>query len=259
LQEEVHLRLRAIGYLCMGLMTPSFPIRAQVAEPILTKFALPFGPDAGSVKLDFERGIGHAAGTSQLIPEGTLEMGVRDRLEILVRFPLLRVPLQPRGTVIGGGKLVLGVRYLLAGGADRRYAVSVEGVVEAPTGDSRLVGNATQVAPTVLADWRPASRLSVHSNLAFIRSIGGSGSSVAFLEYSNAITWAATSHFVPGFELVGSTNTITGRTEVVAMPELILRAGPHLEWKAGLQVGLNAETPDLELRVQAAWFWGRRQ
>jgi hypothetical protein len=33
----------------------------------------------------------------------------------------------------------------------------------------------------------------------------------------------------------------------------------HLEWKAGLQLGLNAETPELGLRVQLSWSWGKRR
>ena len=152
----------------------------------------------------------------------------------------------------------LGVRYLLTGGADRPYAVSVQAIVEAPTGDTRLVRNATQVMPAVLELWRPMSQVVVYSNLTFDHSIGGTGPSVAFLEYKSAVTWRATIHFAPAFEFVGSTNPITDRTELVAVPEVILRAGPHLEWKTGLQVGLNAETPEFGLRAQLAWSWGKR-
>ena len=85
------------------------------------------------------------------------------------------------------------------------------GIVEAPTGDSRLVGNATQVMPTLLWYWRPISQVFVYSNLTFDRSIEGTGPVVAFLEYHAAITWRATSHLVPAFEFVASTNTIAGR------------------------------------------------
>jgi hypothetical protein len=238
----------------------SFSLQAQVAEPILTKSAIPFGTGAGGMKLDYAGGIGAEGGSSQVIPEGTLEAGVRDGLEMLARFPLLRVNLGGlHGTVIGGGQLAIGARYLLAGGADRPYALSIQGVVEAPTGDSCLVGNATQVMPTLLWYWRPIAQMFVYSNLTFDRSIGGTGPSVAFLEYQSAITWRATSHFVPAFEFVGSTNTIAARTQLAGLPELIFRAGPNLELKAGLQLGLNARAPDLGIRVQLGWFWGKRR
>jgi hypothetical protein len=82
---------------------------------------------------------------------------------------------------------------------------------------------------------------------------------VAFLEYHTAITWSVTSHLVPAFEFVGSTNTIAGRTQLVGLPEVIFRTGPKLELKAGLQVGLNARAPELGIRVQLGWFWGKRR
>jgi hypothetical protein len=244
----------------MCVAVASLSLRAQVAEPILTKSAIPFGSGAGSVRLDYAGGIGREGGSSQIIPEGTLEVGVRDGLEMMARFPLLRVNEGAQhDTVIGGGQLAIGARYLLLGGADRPYGVAIQGIVEAPTGDSRLVGNATQVMPTLLWYWRPTVRMFVYSNLTLDRSIGGTGTSAAFLEYQSAITWRETSHFVPVFEFVGSTNTIAGRTQLVGLPEVIFRAGPNLELKAGLQLGLNAEAPELGMRVQLGWFWGKRR
>jgi hypothetical protein len=250
--------VRGSRYICMAVA--SFSLQAQVAEPILTKSAIPFGTGAGGVKFDYAGGIGPEGGSSQVIPEGTLEAGIRDGLETLARFPLLRVNLGAlHDTVIGGGQLALGARYLLAGGADRPYGIAIQGMVEAPTGDSRLVGNATQVMPTLLWYWRPIGQVFVYSNLTFDHSIGGTGPSLAILEYQTAITWRATSNIVPAFEFVGSTYTIAGRTQLAGLPELIFRPGPNLELKAGLLLGLNARTPELGLRVQLGWFWGKRQ
>jgi hypothetical protein len=174
--------VRGSKYLCMAVA--SFSLQAQLAEPILTKSAIPFGTGAGGVKFDYAGGIGPEGGSSQVIPEGTLEAGIRDGLEALARFPLLRVNLSAlHDTVIGGGQLALGARYLLAGGADRPYGLAIQGMVEAPTGDSRLVGNATQVMPTLLWYWRPIGQVFVYSNLTFDHSIGGTGPGVAILEY----------------------------------------------------------------------------
>jgi hypothetical protein len=82
---------------------------------------------------------------------------------------------------------------------------------------------------------------------------------MAFLEYQSAVTWRATNHFVPAFEFVGTTNTIAGRTQLVGLPEAIFGIGPNLELKAALQLGLNARAPDLGMRVQLGWFWGKRR
>jgi hypothetical protein len=251
--------MRELIYVWTVLMLASASIRGQVAEPILTKSAIPFATGSGGVKLDYAGGIGQAGGGSQVIPEGILEVGLGGGLEVLTRFPLLRVTLQQQHeTVIGGGQLAMGARYLLTGGADGPYAVSIQTIVETPTGDTRLVGNATQVMPTLLGYWRPSSRVVAYSNLTFDRSIGGTHSNSAFLEYEGAVTWSATAHLVPAIEVVGSTNTLLGRTQLVSLPEVILRMGRRLEGKAGLQVGLNSETPRLGLRIQLAWFWGNR-
>ena len=236
------------------------PISAQLAEPILTKTAIPFVVGAGSVKLEYTGGIGRTEAGSQAIPEATLETGVVSGLEFLARFPLLRVTSWSGGpTVVGGGQLAIGARYLLAGGVERSYAISVQTIVEAPTGDTQLVGNATQVMGGVLLDWRPTSRIVTHSNIVFNRSVGGTLRQSAFLEYSNAVVWTAAGHFLPVFELVGSSNTITGRTQLIGQPELIVPIGRHFELKAGLSLGLNSETPHIGLRTQVAWFWGTRK
>jgi hypothetical protein len=96
LHEEAHSRVRVTRYVSVvAVVVAGFPIRAQVAEPILTKSAIPFSPGTGSIKLDYAGGIGQGGGNSQVIPEGTLKLGVRDGLEVLARFPLLRVNLQP--------------------------------------------------------------------------------------------------------------------------------------------------------------------
>jgi hypothetical protein len=113
--------------------------------------------------------------------------------------------------------------------------------------------------PSVFADWHPAQKLVIYSNLTVDRSIGGGVPKSAFLEYANATAWLATSHVVPLFELVGSTNMITGRTQLVAQPELVFRAGSHFELKAGLQRGLNPQTAHTGIRAQIGWFWGKRK
>jgi hypothetical protein len=245
--------MRTAGFVAMAMAVAAFPARAQFAEPILTKSALPFLPGAGALKLDYAGG-----GASQVIPEFTLEAGAADGLEVLARFPLLRVRLDPDSTVIGGGQVAAGARYLVAGGTGRAYAVSVQGIVEAPTGDTRLVGNAVQLMPSLLAEWNRGKGLAVYSNLTFDRSLGGTRSKAAFLEYQHAATWRTKYPLVPVIELVGSTDTLRGRTQLVALPEMLVRLGAHLEGKAGLQLGLTSAAPPRGVRIQLAAFWGRR-
>ena len=251
--------MRIFKYLFVVPAITCVPAGAQNAEPLLTKSAIPFVRGEGAIKLDYVRGIGQSGGNSQVIPESTLEAGVLSGLEVLVRFPLLLVRPVPGGpAVIGGGQLALGARYLLTGTGARSFAVSVQTIVEAPTGDTKLVGNSTQVISGVLADWRPISRLAIHSNMMFDHSVGGTGRTSSFFEYANAFAWSASRHVVLVFEIAGSADTITGRTQLVGLPEVIVPIGQHLELKAGLSPGLNSETHQLALRTQVAWHWGKR-
>jgi hypothetical protein len=246
--------VRAIPRLSAVLLVASICIRGQAPEPILTKSAIPFASGAGSVKLDYAGGVGRSGGNSQIVPEAMLEVGLPSGLEVLLRFPLLRVTRRD-SSVVGGGQLAAGARYLLTGGWGHTYAVSVQTVVEAPTGDTQLVGDATQVMPSILAEWHPARQLAIHSNFTLDRSIGGTRKA-EFLEYMNAVVWRWRNHLFPVFELVGSRNGFTGQTQMVALPEIILRAGPHLEVKAALQLGLTAVTPAVGLRFELARTWG---
>jgi hypothetical protein len=132
--------VRAIPRLSAVLLVASICIPGQTPEPILTRSTIPFDVGTGSLKLDYAGGIGRSRGSSQVIPEVMLEAGLQGRLEVLLRFPLLRVTGQ-HSSVVAGGQLAAGARYLLTGGSGHTYAFSVQTVVEAPTGDTQLVGD----------------------------------------------------------------------------------------------------------------------
>ena len=78
-----------------------------------------------------------------------------------------------------------------------------------------------------------------------------------FVEYANAVVLRAANRLFPVFELVGSRNGLTGQTQLVAVPEIILRAVQHLEVKAGLQLGMTSVTPAVGLRIEMTGIWGR--
>jgi hypothetical protein len=230
-------------------------LHAQDGEPILTRIAVPFSPGAGAIKADYAGPISHAEG-SQIIPEVTLETAIRPGIEAILQYPLLRVTTRD-AVHIGGGQFAAGARWLLAGGLDRRFAVSFQAMVETPTGDSRLAGNATQAKPAVLAQWRAARRVTCYSNLSFDRSIGGATRS-SFLAPSQAVAWQLSRHVFPVLEFVASRDLVGHRTPVVVVPEAIVRPAEHLELKAALQVGITEAAAGLGLRVQLAWNFRRR-
>jgi len=230
---------------------------AHKLEPISTEYALPFAPWTGAVQVlyEFER---EGPGASEMaIPETELELGLFPRFQVNVGFPLLRLHEGPgESRQVGGGHLEVGGRYLLFGGATRSYAVSLQGSVEAPTGSSALVGDATEVGAAIHVDRTIGQRVRLHSNLGWATSIGGEERPERVFRYSNAMVWVASLHWSPVVEVLGETETRTGDTKLAIQPEMIFWANRHLELKMGVPIGLTANTPDVGVRAQVFVTWG---
>src|SRR5690348_10391560 len=136
---------RSLAYLCMALSMPGVPALAQIAEPILTWSAVPNPAGTVSLKFDFVSGFDQPGTSTQAIPESRLEVGLGRGFETVLQMPLLRVSEPNGGSVLAGGQFSAALRYLIAGSAAGKYAISVAGRLEVPTGDSQIVGNQTQL------------------------------------------------------------------------------------------------------------------
>ncbi len=248
---------RWMKFVCFaGLLFTSLPASSQIEEPILTKSAQVFAPASGSLKLDYAGSLINNGASSQIIPEFTLQQGLANRLEGILRFPLLRFQPESGSAVIGGGQVAIGAKYLLTGGPEANATISVQGVIEAPTGDSRLVGNATQVMSEIVADWHLTRRLISYTNLAWDSSFGGTARHMSFIGYDTTLALARRRRLIPALEFAGSTNTSNGRTQAVIQPDILFRKGAHFEFKLGVPAGLNAISPTLGIHAQLAIFWG---
>ncbi|MBI3697722.1 MAG: hypothetical protein HY238_23180 [Acidobacteria bacterium] len=233
------------------------PMAAHRAEPISTEFAVPFPPRAGTSKLIYEHEPKEHDGSEQAIPELELEFGIARRWQINVGFPIFRIKegRDDPATVVGG-KLDLGARYLLFGGATRNYAVSLQGTIEAPTGNRRVIGVAPEVGAGLFLDRYLSERVRLHSNVSWQTSVGQTREAERQLDYKNAIVWFATRRWIPVLEVLGRTNMVTGETGLAVQPEMIFYAGPHFEMKVGLPVGLTLDRGRLGMRAQLAILWG---
>lgn len=245
-------------YLSLALSIGGVPAAAQIAEPILTWSALPNPAGTVSVKFDFVSGLDQTGVNSQAIPETRLEIGLGRGFETLLQMPLLRVS-EPNGSsVLAGGQFSMALRYLLAGSAAGKYAISVAGRLEVPTGDSAVVGNQTQLMPMLLGEWRAAHNLVFRSNLAWNTTVSGTTARFANFEYAHALVWSPGRRVRPVFEVAGSTNTLTGGTQLIVQPEVIVAPTRNLELKGGLWVA-TIPPAHYGIRAQLAWFWGRRE
>lgn len=231
---------------------------AQSAEPILTWNAVPNAAGVASLKLDFVSPLGATSGTStQAVPVSRLEVGLGHGLETVFQIPLLRASQSDGSSVLGAGQFSVALRYQLLGSLTSRFALSIGGRLEVPSGDSALVGNATQLMPMLLAEWRIYSRVSFLSNIAWNTTVGAANGRFANLQHSHAVVWSLNRFVMPVFEVAGSTSTLTGNSQLVIQPELIVAPNRRLELKTGLSVTL-VPVPHYGIRSQLAWFWGKR-
>lgn len=252
-------RIFPLILIALAPVLAGLPARAHRGEPISTEFALPFAPGAGNWKIQYEFEREGRGASEQAIPESELEIGLFRRLQVNVAFPLLRVDEGPgEESQVFGGKLEAGARYLLFGGEGRRFAVSLQGEVEAPTGPSRLLGDATEIGAGIFTDRYLARKVRLHSNLLWKSSVGGSQEVERTFLYDHALVWLASHHWAPVVELNGATDTATGETLLAVQPEVIFFASHHLELKVGLPIGLTRATPDVGVRFQVAILWGGR-
>lgn len=230
---------------------------AHRLEPISTEFAVPFVPGAGGAEITYEYQRQGNGASEHLIPETEIEVGLVPRLQVNLGYPLLRIKEgadEPAQVV--GGRFEVGGRYLLFGGAVDRYAVSLQAGVEAPTGSSQVVGDATEVNAALHVDNYAGERVRLHSNLGWSTSIGGTERPERVFRYANAIVWMASLRWNPVLEILGETETRSGETALAIQPELIFWANRHLEFKLGIPVGLTSSTPAIGVRAQIAILWG---
>lgn len=251
--------LRATAYLWTLLLLAGLPAAAQYAEPIFTRTAVPNPAGTVSLKLDFVTPIAQDGGVrAQALPVSRLEIGLGRGFETIFQMPVLRREQPDGSSVLGVGQFSVALQYLLAGSPDRKYAIAVSGRLEVPSGDSALVGNTTQLMPAILAEWHAARDVIFRSNIAWNTVVSGSSGRFANFQHAHSVAWAINRHFTPVFEFVGSTDTRTGSSQFVIQPEIIFAYTQFLELKAGLSSQFYPER-HYDLRMQVAWFFGKRQ
>lgn len=246
------------GFALAAVFFPASQARAHRLEPISTEFAVPFARKAGGLEITYEYEREGRGASEHAIPEAEIEIGILPRLQVNAGFPILRLKEgQDEPARVVGGRLEVGARYLLLGGATRSYALSVQAGAEAPTGASQLVGDATEVNAALHIDKYLGERLRAHSNLGWATTVGGSERPERVFRYSNALVWMASLRWNPVLEVVGETETRTGETRLAIQPEMIFWTNRHLEFKVGIPVGLTSSTPAIGVRAQIAILWGQ--
>ena len=232
------------------------PAQAHRLEPINTEFASPFEPGTGNVQIGYQYFRTAGFFTQHQIPLLQLEYGFAPRFQFTVEFPVLRNKFAAEPAHTGAGNLEFGVRYLLAGGLEESYALSVNAIVEAPSGEAAVAERATTVGGRLHLDKSFGEAIFTHFNFGYRTSVNRFVEKEKSIEYSGAVIWAATLRWNLGVELVGK-KQLNGSSDVALVPEVIYYVGPHMELKFGLPLGLTSSTPGVGVQVQIAIAFGK--
>jgi hypothetical protein len=238
------------------LSLPMSELLAHDAEPISTEFALPFLAGAGNQKIEYDYEPGTSGGSVHALPL-ELEFGGGPRWQLDLGFEFVRSKNDPdQPATVAGGRVEIGTRYLLFGGDDQRYAVSLQGTIEPPTGNRRLFGDAPTLSPAMLLDRSLGNRFQLHANWSWTTTVGETDDPERVFEYRSGVVWLASRHWFPVIEFLGATSTGPGTTQVSIQPEAIFRPNSRVELKVGVPLGTTVASPRVGLRSQVSILWG---
>ena len=229
---------------------------AHDSEPINTDFASPLAP--GSANLQLGVNYFHGATDAYDLAPMTLEYGLHRRMQFSVTFPLTRLD-QPGKTYVRPGNLEVEGRYLLAGGNERKFALSLNPGLSLPSGDKRVSENTWVAGGALHLDTHLAERFWTHANLGYETPIAGFREKEKNLVYRFAAMYEATERIQPVLELVGEHDFQGGQGRLALVPEAIFTLSHRIQLKAGLPLGLTRSTPDVGAQFQLTWKFGKHE
>ena len=159
-------------------------------------------------------------------------------------------------TYVRPGNIEVAYRYLLAGGNERRFALSINPEVTLPVGDKRVAERAFEVGGALHLDLHLTGRLWTHLNLGYETPVARFEEKEKVLFYRAAAMYHATDRFQPVLELVGNHGFHDGSTRLAVVPELIFSPNHRWELKAGVPLGATRSTPDVGFQFQLTWKFG---
>ncbi len=227
---------------------------AHDSEPINTGFASPLATGAANLQLGVNYFHGET-GPYDFAPM-TLEYGFHRRMQFSISFPLTRLE-QPGRTYVRPGNLELEFRYLLAGGNERKFALSLNPSLQVPSGDKRVAENVWVAGGAIHLDTHLAPRFWTHANLGYETPIAGFHQKEKNLIYRFAAMYEASERLQPVLELVGEHDFQSGTGRLALVPEAIVTLNHRIQLKAGLPLGLTRSTPDVGAQFQLTWKFGK--
>ncbi len=240
------LRLVMLALLLAGVAA------AHDSEPINTEFAAPFALRAGNLQFGFQ--YFRDGGNYDVAPIA-FEYGFARRMQFSIEAPLTRLD-SPGNTFVRPGNIEVGYRYLLAGDNERKFALSINPRLVAPSGDKRVADRAWEGGLFLHLDTHPWDRLWTHTNLGYETPFAGFEDKTKDFVYRFAAMYEAHEHLQPVLEVIGDHEYLTRTSRTAIVPELIFCPSHHWELKGGVPFGLTHDTPHVGVQLQVTWKFG---
>ena len=240
------LRLLVLAMLLAGVAS------AHDSEPINTEFAAPFARHAGNLQFGFQ--YLRDGMTYDAVPLD-FEYGFASRMQFSISVPLTRLDDSGK-TYIRPGNIEFGYRYLVAGGNDRKFALSLNPELEVPSGDKRVAERAWDGGLFLHLDTHLIEKVWTHTNVGYATPFAGFEEKAKDFVYKFAVMYEAHERFQPVLELIGDHDYNSHISRFAVVPELIFAPNHRWEIKAGVPLGTTRETPDVGFQLQVAWKFG---
>lgn len=248
---DVQIHCRAFFFAVLLLLLPS-GASAHDSEPINTDFASPLA--RGTANLNFD--VQHSPNsTDENIAAIGFEYGVAQRMQFSLGMPLARRRYDPSRTVIGTGNLSLEYRYLLAGGNEEPFAVSINPEAELPTGNHGAADRAYTAGAAIHVDAHHGDKLWLHSNFGYETPVAHFDEKEKNFTFSVAGMYELIEKLHSVLEIFGQHDFNTSLTRVSVAPEIIYAVGEHWELKAAVPIGATSTAP-FGVQFRVTWKIG---
>lgn len=238
------------GFLCFSCLTLTSIAAAHDSEPINTEFASPLAMRTANLNFDFQ----HFGGSpNETFAALGVEYGIARRMQLSVDLPPLVRAAARGGSVIGMGNLSLAHRYLIAGGNERPFAVSVDPEAEFPTGNPGVADPAYLAGASVHVDAHRGEKLRLHSNLGCEAAVANFVHKDKDFDFAVAGMYELTEKWHPVGELFGHHDFNGAATEMSVAPEVIYSVAEHWEIKVAVPLGTTSSTPAVGVQFNRWW------
>lgn len=246
-------RYFASGIVCFCCLALSSIASAHDSEPINTDFASPLSKRTANLNFDFQHFGGNPSET--FVPLD-LEYGLARRMQFGAGLEVFRRVTVDGKSATGVGNLALSYRYLLAGGNERPFAVSINPEAELPTGNANVSDRAYTAGASLNVDAHRGERFWAHSNLGYQTAVAHFAEKSKDFDFAVAGMYELTEKWHPVVELFGHHDFTSATTEMSVAPEVIYSVAEDWELKLAVPLGATSSTSNIGVQLRVTWKIG---